>query len=159
MRELGIYPRLSYAVVVVFSVVVASLLAIEIAVGLAKAYSFTRRLSSNAYLLAVLLAFLFPGIRALVRVARRHPFLSASERDLRKYVVAVTILGSVGHLLSFQVAVAYYEILVEGKESSGVGFGAALAGLCYLMALWIGEFVIMRVTKRVTTEPSKVGSS
>lgn len=147
MRTLGLYPRLCYAIVVIVSVIMASLLAIEIVVGLASSNLFARRLLSNSYLLAFLLAFLFPGIRAVVRLARGQTLLSASEADLRKYVLFVTILGSVGHFFAFNVAIAYFEILVRGKDSSGLSSGVALAGFLYLTALWIGEIVIMRFTK------------
>lgn len=154
MRKLGIYPRLSYAVVVVVCVVVASFLTIELAVGVAKAYGFGRKLSPNVYWLAFLFAFLIPGLKALVRLARLRPLLQVSEADLRKYALLVTVLGSLGHIFSIPVAVAYYEIAAQGREASGVGIGVALAALCYLLALWIGEFVVMRATNHVTTEPS-----
>lgn len=158
MRKAGAYPRLSYAIVVIVSAVVASILIVDIAAGLATANSFARLLSSNAYLLAFLLALLFPSIGAVVRLFRRLPLLSASEVDQRKYVLFITILGSLGHFCAFNVAVAYFQIVVEGRDSSGAGFLVGVTGLCYLTALWIGEFVIMRFTSRVTTEPTDAAS-
>ena len=58
MRKLGIYPRLSYAIVAVVCVVVASFLTIELAVGVVNAYGFGRKLSPNVYWLAFFSAFL-----------------------------------------------------------------------------------------------------
>lgn len=156
MRKVGVFPRLSYAIVVIVSVVLASLAAIDIVLVLAKTYLFSQRLSSVAYQLALLLAFLFPGIRALARLARRQQLLSASELDQKIYVIVVTVLGAIGHFFALNVAIAYFQIVVQGRDGSGVGFGVAVVGLWYLTALWIGEFVIMSVTNRVSTEPPKV---
>ena len=72
------------------------------------------------YQLALLLAFLFPGIRALARLARRQQLLSASELDQKIYVIVVTVLGAIGHFFALNVAIAYFQIVVQGRDGSGV---------------------------------------
>jgi hypothetical protein len=145
------YARLSYAATVFIATAVSIYVAAQFAIGLYELDAGFRSGKQDLVTAFLILAFLLPGFRALMRFARRLTFFRISA-DLRAYAWLTTIIGTVGHAVALNVVIAYYQILSEGKEASGVGFGFLVAGICYLTTLWIGEFVVMRNKPHRTTE-------
>jgi hypothetical protein len=154
--------RASYFLAVVISTIIVFGLCTSLVDGLtASRRSVSSGGGSHSIVVAIfLVAFLIPCYRACLRVVRRERILSPSGIEFGIYTVLVTLFVTVGHLFSFLGAWAIIDWMIKNRDAPKQAVLAfMIAGLLYLIGLWIGEFVIMRVTNRVTTEPIDVSSN
>jgi hypothetical protein len=137
------YARLCYGLVVIGSAIAALYLILNVLGRLA-----TWSAMSWLFAAACCLSFLFPSGRAVARKLRGGVLLSQPVgQNQGANFFLVTLLGSIGHACTALICYAYYIVVTRVDEMPNpIVFVIALAALCYLAALWVGEFALTRVS-------------
>jgi hypothetical protein len=108
---------------------------------------------SGVYTALILAAFLLPCYRAVRRKLRGQPLVfPPKDTESGIYWGIATLAATIGHAAAGLGATIIIDwIGTEREAPKQVFLLAMLAALVYLIALWIGEFVLMSRTTRLTT--------
>jgi hypothetical protein len=145
--------RVSYALTVSVCGVAASLVGWRFTASLIRELPQTRIRLSDVAFIALVAAFVVPSYRAIIRKLRGRPLLvEAGETDLRIYTWAAAVLGALAHVIVAWLAWLIFTSKPEQPDEISMAAGPLIiAGIFYLMGLWIGEFVLMRSAGHGTT--------
>jgi hypothetical protein len=105
-------------------------------------------------IVAVSIAFLL-FVWRIARESFRRGALLSKPASVPQWIglTFLILLASLGHYCGWIVLQTIYEILYTGREApSPLGLVLVVLALCYLIALWIGEFVLTRDLPRQSTE-------
>ncbi len=135
------YARLCYGLMVIVSAGAALYLA-KLALRSLESWS----AMSWLFVAACCFSFLFLCGRAVARKLRGGVLLSQPiGHNQGTNFFLMTLLGSIGHACAALICYSLYLVVTRTDEMPNpIVFVIALAALCYMSALWIGEFALER---------------
>ena len=154
MNILLAYARACYALVLAISTGVALFLLYSLLSPILTLDPYTHFSYAGLVIVAASVAFLFLVWRIARESFRRGALLSKPASAPQWIALTfLTLLASLGHYCGWIVFQTLYDVLSSGREApSPLGLVLVVLGLCYLIALWIGEFVLTRDLLRQPTE-------